>query len=49
MDKFFQIKSGDILYHAKDRDDVCNKISEINQHCAIIYTGEIPEGVATLI
>lgn len=45
-----EIKSGKVLWHSKDRDEVYRKARELRpRHFGIIYTGKIPEGSGVLL
>jgi len=42
--EFLEVKSGTVLWHSKDRDEVYRKARELRpKHSAILYTGTIPE------
>jgi hypothetical protein len=39
-----------VLWHSKDRDEVYRKAREIRpEHCAIVYTGKLPDNVAVVL
>ena len=45
-----QVKSGKVLWHSKDRDEVYRKALELRpKHSAILYTGKLPEDVAVIL
>ncbi len=49
-DDTLNVKQGVLLWHSIDRDEVYKKALEIHpEHSAILYTGEIPEGVAVVL
>lgn len=44
IEESLKIKSGKILWHSKNRDEVYRKAREIKpKHSAIIYTGKLPQ------
>ncbi|MCI0486488.1 MAG: hypothetical protein L0229_07795 [Blastocatellia bacterium] len=45
-----EIKSGKVLWHSKDRDEVYRKARELQPtHSAILYTGTLPEEMAVIL
>lgn len=41
-----EVQSGTVLYHSKDRDEFDRKVLGFHpRRFAVLYTGEIPEGV----
>jgi hypothetical protein len=45
-----EIKSGKVLWHSKDRDEVYRKARELQPvHSAILYTGTIPEDMVIVL
>lgn len=45
-----EIKSGKVLWHSKDRDEVYRKARELRpKHSAILYTGVLPEDAAIIL
>ena len=45
-----EVKSGKVLWHSKDRDEVYRKARELRpKHSAILYTGKLPEGTAIVL
>jgi hypothetical protein len=49
-DDGLNIKQGTVLWHSKDRDEVYRKAREIHpRHCAILYTGKLPDDVAVVL
>lgn len=46
-----EVRSGKVLWHSKDRDEVYRKARELKpRHSAILYTGPVvPEGTATAL
>lgn len=45
-----EVKSGKVLWHSKDRDEVYRKARELHpKHSAILYTGKLPEGTAIVL
>ena len=45
-----EVKSGKVLWHSKDRDEVYRKALELQpRHSAILYTGTIPEGAVVVL
>lgn len=44
------VKSGKVLWHSKDRDEVYRKARELApKHSAILYFGRIPKEVAVIL
>jgi len=42
--KNLEVKSGTVLYHSKDRDEVYRKARELRpKHSAIVYTGQLSD------
>ena len=51
-DQYLQVRSGTVLWHSKDRDEVYRKAIELPapKDIAIHYTGPVPaEGTATAL
>ncbi len=45
-----EVKSGKVLWHSKDRDEVYRKARELHpRHSAILYTGTLPEDMAVVL
>ncbi|MCH7787419.1 MAG: hypothetical protein IIC22_07905 [Chloroflexi bacterium] len=45
-----EVKSGKVLWHSKDRDEVYRKARELQpRHSAILYTGTLPEGMVIVL
>lgn len=45
-----EVKSGKLLWHSKDRDEVYRKVRELKpQHSAILYTGTLPENMEVIL
>ena len=45
-----EVKSGKVLLHSKDRDEVYRKARELQpRHSAILYTGTLPEGMVIVL
>lgn len=45
-----EVKSGKVLWHSKDRDEVYRKARELRpKRSAILYTGTLPEGMAVVL
>lgn len=45
-----EIKSGKVLWHSKDRDEVYRKARELQpEHSAILYTGTIPADMVIVL
>lgn len=45
-----EVKSGKVLWHSKDRDEVYRKARELRpKHSAILYTGKLPEDMAVVL
>lgn len=49
-DESLEVKSGKVLYHSKDRDEVYQKAVELHpRHFAMLYTGTIPKDTAIVL
>ena len=49
-DESLNIRSGKVLHHSKDRDEVYRKAVALRPtRSAIIYTGKMPEGTAVVL
>jgi hypothetical protein len=45
-----EVKSGKVLWHCKDRDELDRKALELRpKHAAILFTGTIPDDVAVVL
>lgn len=45
-----EVKSGKVLWHSKDRDEVYRKARELRpKHSAILYTGRLPEDTVVVL
>lgn len=45
-----EVKSGQVLWHSKDRDEVYRKARELQpKHSAILYTGKAPEDMEIVL
>ena len=45
-----EVKSGRVLWHSKDRDEVYRKARELRpKHSAILYTGTLPEDMVVVL
>ena len=45
-----EVKSGKVLWHSKDRDEVYRKARELQpEHSAILYTGKTPEDMEIVL
>ena len=45
-----EVKSGTVLCHSKDRDEVYRKARELNpRHSAILYTGTLPKEMVVVL
>ncbi len=45
-----EVLSGKLRHHSKNRDEVYRKAIALHTNrCAILYTGEIPEGTAVVL
>jgi hypothetical protein len=48
--EFLEIKSGKVLWHSKDRDEVYRKARELRpKHSAILYTGKLPKDMVIVL
>lgn len=46
----FSVRSGRVIWHSRDRDEVYQKLLELRpRHPAILYTGKMPEGTAIAV
>jgi hypothetical protein len=49
-DESLQVKSGKVLWHSKDRDEVYRKALELRpKRSAFLYTGSVPEEVVIVL
>ena len=49
-DESLEVKSGVVVYHSKDRDEVYRKAVELRpKRFAMLYTGKMPEGTAIVL
>jgi len=49
-DENLKVKSGKVLWHSKDRDEVYRKAREIRpRHSAVLYTGRLLEEMAVVL
>ena len=49
-DESFEVQSGNVLYHAKDRDEVYRKAIELRpKRFAMLYTGTMPKNTAIVL
>ena len=45
-----EVKSGKVLYHSKDRDEVYRKAREVRpKHSAILFTGKPPQDTVIVL
>ena len=45
-----EVKSGKVLWHSKDRDEVYRKARELRpRHSAVIYAGTLPEEMVVVL
>ena len=45
-----QVKSGKVLWHSKDRDEVYRKARELKpKHSALLYTGKLPQDTVIVL
>lgn len=48
--EFLEVKSGKVLWHSKDRDEVYRKARELRpKHSAIVYTGMLPKEMVVVL
>ena len=48
--ELLKVKSGKVLWHSKDRDEVYRKARELRpKHSAILYTGRLPEEMVVVL
>ena len=48
--ELLEVKSGTVLWHSKDRDEVYRKARELRpKHSAILYTGTLPEEAVVVL
>lgn len=49
-DEALNVLGGKVLHHSKDRDEVYRKAVSLRpKRCAVVYTGEMPEGTAVVL
>ena len=49
-DKGLKVKSGKVLWHSKDRDEVYRKARELRpKHSAVLYTGKLPQDMVIVL
>ena len=45
-----EVKSGTVLWHSKDRDEVYRKARQLRpRHSAILFTGTLPEDMVVVL
>ena len=45
-----EVKSGNVLWHSKDRDELYREARELRpKHSAILYTGQLPEEMVVVL
>ena len=45
-----EVKSGKVLWHSKDRDEVYRKARELQpKHSAVLYTGTLPQDMVVVL
>ena len=45
-----EVKSGNVFWHSKDRDELYRKARELRpKHSAILYTGQLPEEMVVVL
>ena len=45
-----RVKSGKVLWHSKDRDEVYRKARQFRpKHSAVLYTGKLPQDTAIVL
>ena len=48
--KFLEVKSGKVLCHSKDRDEVYRRARQLRpKHSEILYTGKLPEKTVVVL
>ena len=48
--EMLEVRSGNVLWHSKDRDEVYQKAVELRpKHSAFVYTGTIPEDAVIVV
>jgi hypothetical protein len=48
--ELLEVKSGKVLYHSKDRDEVYRRAVEVRpKRFAMLYTGTIPQGTEIVL
>ena len=48
--EMLEVKSGKVLWHSKDRDELYRKALELRpKHSAIVYTGTIPDDMVIVL
>ena len=49
-DEALEVRSGTVLFHSKDRDEVYRKAIELQpERFAMVYTGSLPENTAIVL
>jgi len=49
-DEGLKVRSGKLLWHSKDRDEVYRKARELRpKHSAIFYAGKLPENMVIVL
>ncbi len=49
-DDALEVRSGEVLWHSQDRDEVYRKAVELRpRRFAMLYTGRMPEGTAIIL
>lgn len=50
VNKDFNLKEGDVIAHAKDKEQIYRKLLELRpRNFSIEYTGKIPEDIAVVL
>ena len=50
LDDALRVKSGEVLCHSTDRDEVYRKAVELRpKHAAFLYLGSIPDGTVVVL
>lgn len=50
VDEDFNVREGDVIAHAKDKEEIYKKLLEIRpRNFSIEYTGKIPEDLAVVL
>jgi hypothetical protein len=50
IEEGLKVKSGKVLWHSKDRDEIYRKAREFKpKHSAVLYTGKLPQDTVIVL